>query len=152
MGLTTLSPVVGLIIALAYQYYQEIPSSYKIKVMGVHLTDHVLFMALVLQFSILSGLSSLVPAFNGLATGILISCFKPLRNYRLPKFVNEFCLLFLPSDPISPPNQSRVTMQNKDQSNSDAVQVNDEDLSMLESMGFERNRIIDALKVITKFL
>ena len=63
--------------------------------------------------------------------------------------------MFLPllkSDP--PAQQSRVTMQNEitshtaNRSDSALAQINEEDLVMLQSMGFERSRIVEALQVI----
>ena len=156
-GIDSLSPGLhGAILALTYQYYLEIPSSYSIKVLGMKITDHAFCLILASQFSIVSGLSSLIPACNGLLAGILISVFKPLQNFRLPKFLANFCTsMFLPllkSDP--PAQQSRVTMQNEitshtaNRSDSALAQINEEDLVMLQSMGFERSRIVEALQVI----
>ncbi len=87
---------------------------------------------------------------NGLLAGILLSFFPPLLNWRLPSFIRKLCSdLILPLLESSAPVQSSQAQQlpERTQEGQTYHPPNEEDIVMLESMGFERQRIVEAMRV-----
>lgn len=147
----------GSLFALAWIYLQDIPTSYQIKILGITFSDHVFFCILAFQvstfnqFLISSSIHSIVPGITGLFTGFLLTTIQPLKNWRLPQslcnWCKTWCLPLIASK--MPTNRTQATTPedlNRPASQEPTTQAaTEEDIVMLESMGFPRARVIEAL-------
>ncbi|KAI8898861.1 hypothetical protein BC833DRAFT_588132 [Globomyces pollinis-pini] len=141
---------IGFIFTLLYYFVNDIPHSYQMKILGITFPDNVFLYILSFQLLIFSGLESTLPALTGLLSGIIISKFSFLNQWRFPTFIRNLATDYvLPLIASSiPPQRSQSTspVENVQTTATEVtVPLSDEDIVMLESMGFPRARAIEAL-------
>ena len=149
---------IGLVSSLYVLYLIEIPTRYTIKLIGIKASDHAFLSIILLQFSLLSGISSIIPTITGMIAGITIFNIKPICEWRIPTFickiVESYILPLLQSSKAkvaestntNPLDSRQDSVYQGQSSNGDAI-ASEEDIVLLESMGFQREMIIEALRV-----
>jgi hypothetical protein len=95
--------------------------------------------------------STILSAFSGLVSGILIASLPPLQKWRIPAFISQCCstfLLPLLQSNLPTTRSEATTMRdlNRPVISPTATTPSEEDIVILESMGFTRPRVIEALQ------
>jgi hypothetical protein len=94
-------------------------------------------------------INSIVSASSGLIAGLLIVLLPPLQKWRIPKLISRFCtfyLLPLLQSNVPTTRSEATTMRDLNRPESALPTPSEEDIVMLESMGFPRARVIEALQ------
>ncbi|KAJ3339874.1 hypothetical protein HDU91_000930 [Kappamyces sp. JEL0680] len=118
---------------------------------GIFKNQHLFDLALYPHiFSSLSGRASLIPACNGLLVGVAISSLEPLNTWRVPVFVRNWAkTAILPwlASPLPTQRLHSVDPMQPPEAATAEILVSEEDIAMLESMGFQRDAITQALQL-----
>ncbi|KAJ1913331.1 hypothetical protein IWQ60_009266 [Tieghemiomyces parasiticus] len=103
----------GLVFATLYQFYRQIPATYKFRVLGITLSDKAYVYFLALQLAVLQYPLSLVPATCGLLAGVLYaSDLGGIKKWRFPKILQSFAQrTLLPLLATAPSRGTAATME-----------------------------------------
>ncbi|KAJ3318726.1 hypothetical protein HDV06_007051 [Boothiomyces sp. JEL0866] len=122
----------------------QIPASYHIQVLGLTFSDRSFLYFIILQFCLVSGTKSVVAAGCGLLTGMIVK-YTGIRRWRVSSSIVKLCKQYiLPLLQVDPPSRSQNTLPTEP--TEPVLAHSEEDIVMLESMGFSRPRIIEALR------
>ncbi|KAJ1991774.1 hypothetical protein H4R33_001231 [Dimargaris cristalligena] len=81
----------GIIFAMLFQYYKQIPTTYKFRVLGLTFSDKSYVYFLALQYP-----QSFVPAICGILTGLLYHTdVGGIKKFRFPGFITRFAKSWL---------------------------------------------------------
>ncbi|KAJ3269853.1 hypothetical protein HDV01_000859 [Terramyces sp. JEL0728] len=122
----------GFIFSCLIFYMNQIPASYHIQILGLTFSDRSFF-------------KSAVAAACGLLTGMIVK-YTSIRKWRISNSVVKVCKQYiLPLLQVDPPSRSQNTLPTES-TTEPVLAHSEEDIVMLESMGFSRPRIIEALR------
>ncbi|KAJ1546910.1 hypothetical protein HK096_004521 [Nowakowskiella sp. JEL0078] len=139
-------------------YFKDIPVIYRLHVAGLDVSDKIFIYVLAFQLLLSNYPGSLISGIGGLTAGILYKAnFANIKNWRIPATVSQFCeknlLPFLESPPVTR-TQTAVSVNANQQRNVSIptasgqrqVQIREQDVETLVSMGFDRERVISLLR------